>query len=170
MAGRRLSAPLARLWAPWRLEYIKSAEGQTRCFLCDDAKKRHAESLVLHRGKKAFVILNKYPYNTGHLLVSPYRHKDDFDALTDAEVLEMMRLMGAAKRAIARAMGAHGFNVGVNLGRVAGAGLPGHIHLHVVPRWNGDTNFMPVVGETKVLPLTLLQTRDLLAKAWSGPR
>lgn len=165
MAKRRsgMCGAMERLWAPWRMAYIKHAEETGDCFLCSLPKqKKDRANLILKRGKTCFAILNKYPYNNGHLLVSPYRHVADIEKLTDAEALELMRLTGAMKQAMDRAMKPHGYNVGVNLGRAAGAGLPGHVHLHVVPRWNGDTNFMPLLGDTKVLPLTLAETWDLL--------
>ena len=153
-----------RLWAPWRLAYVTAAPApSTDCIFCDAFKSADAE-LTVFRGPHAFVILNLYPYNNGHLLVAPYRHVADIEKLTDAESLELMRLTGKAKLALDRAMKPHGYNVGVNLGRAAGAGLPGHVHLHVVPRWNGDTNFMPLLGDTKVLPLTLAESWEMLEK------
>ncbi|MBI2920430.1 MAG: HIT domain-containing protein [Planctomycetes bacterium] len=155
---------MARLWAPWRMEYIKHAAEPQPCFLCALPKqKKDRKNLILFRGKTGFVILNRFPYNNGHLLVAPYRHAADLGKLTDAEVVELVRMTSRAQKAMKRVMRPHGFNVGVNLGRAAGAGLPGHVHLHLVPRWNGDTNFMPVLGDTKVLPLTLRQTWDLLS-------
>ena len=167
MARRRhlMQGALARLWAPWRMAYIKSAEKDTACFLCALPKqKKDRENLILFRGRTCFVILNKFPYNNGHLLVAPYRHVAEIEEMTDAEALEVMRLTGRAKVAIQKAMAPHGYNLGVNLGRAAGAGLPGHVHQHLVPRWNGDSNFMPIIGETKVLPLTLAESWDMLAK------
>jgi ATP adenylyltransferase len=167
MARRQqtMAAALKRLWAPWRMAFIKTAHLDQGCFLCDTPRsKKDRENLIMKRGKKCFVILNKYPYNNGHVLVAPYRHVADLEKLTDAEALEMMRLTGASKLALDRAMKPHGYNVGFNLGRAAGAGVPGHVHLHVVPRWNGDTNFMPVIGETKVLPLTLGESWDMVAR------
>jgi ATP adenylyltransferase len=164
-----LHASLARLWAPWRLEYIKSAGKDTRCFLCALPRlKNDRQNLILARGRLCLVMLNKYPYNNGHLLVAPYRHVADPGRLTDAEALELWRLAALAMRALDRTVRPHGYNLGINLGRPAGAGLPGHLHLHLVPRWSGDVNFMPVVGDTKVLPLTLLQTWDMLAPAMDG--
>ncbi|KAF0240695.1 MAG: hit family [Planctomycetota bacterium] len=163
--GGSMAGAMARLWAPWRMAYIKEAEKGEACFLCGLPKqKKDRENLILKRGKSCFVILNKYPYNNGHLLVAPYRHVADIEKLTNAESLELMRLTGRAKVALDRAMKPHGYNVGVNLGRAAGAGLPGHVHLHVVPRWNGDTNFMPLLGDTKVLPLTLAESWEMLAR------
>ena len=166
MARRQtMAGALKRLWTPWRMAFIKTAHLEKGCFLCDLPKsKKDRDNLILKRGKKCYVILNKYPYNNGHLLVAPYRHIADIEKLSDAEALEMMRLTGASKLALDRTMHPHGYNVGVNLGRAAGAGVPGHVHLHVVPRWNGDTNFMPILGETKLMPLTLLESYDMLAK------
>jgi ATP adenylyltransferase len=158
---------LKRLWAPWRLEYIQSADEQEGCFLCDaaasDDDKAH---LVVHRGERAFVLLNKFPYAAGHLLVAPYRHGCSFDDLDDGEALEIHRLGAKGLAALRGVYAPQGFNVGWNIGRVAGAGVPEHAHLHVVPRWKGDTNFMPVLGDVKVIPEHLLATRAKLADAW----
>jgi ATP adenylyltransferase len=125
------------------------------------------EGLVVARGEVCFVVLNLYPYNSGHLMVCPYRHVSLYDDLTPQETGELATLTQHALRAIRHASGAQGFNVGMNLGHVAGAGIAAHLHRHVVPRWGGDTNFMPVVGHTKVLPQLLPDTRDLLARAWT---
>ncbi len=156
-----------QLWAPWRLEYIQSADAQEGCFLCaavdatDDA-----EALVVHRGERALVVANKFPYSSGHLLVAPHRHGVEFDDLADDEIVEVHRLGAAAIRALRAAMNPDGFNLGWNLGRVAGAGLVDHVHLHVVPRWSGDTNFMPVLADVKVMPEHLQTTREKLVDAW----
>jgi ATP adenylyltransferase len=154
------------LWAPWRLDYIKSADEQQGCFLCDAPTQPAEDALLVRLGEQAFVVLNKYPYASGHLLVAPRRHVGAFGALDDAEALEIHRLAGRGVAALESVYGAQGFNVGWNLGRVAGAGLPGHVHLHVVPRWSGDTNYMPVLADVKVLPEHLLETRRKLADAW----
>jgi ATP adenylyltransferase len=124
------------------------------------------EGLVVHRGERAFVLLNRYPYASGHLMVAPYRHVGDFGALEDEEALEIQRLAATALAALGEAMAPHGFNLGWNLGRVAGAGIVDHVHQHVVPRWAGDTNFMPVLADLKVMPEALEATRRKLAEAW----
>jgi ATP adenylyltransferase len=154
------------LWAPWRLDYIKSADEQEGCFLCDAPALDPDDSLLVHEGEHALVLLNRFPYSSGHLLVAPRRHTGELGALTDAEVLEVHRLASAGIAALGAVFAAQGFNLGWNLGRVAGAGLPGHVHLHVVPRWPGDTNFMPVLADVKVLPEHLVETRRKVAAAW----
>ncbi len=154
------------LWAPWRLEYVTQADEQPGCPLCTEAAGEVAESLVVHRGESAFVLLNKFPYSSGHLLVAPLVHTGELEELDDEAALELHRLglQGiAALRAIYRP---DGFNLGWNLGRAAGAGIVDHVHLHVVPRWSGDTSFMPVLGDAKVLPEHLLETRERLRAAW----
>ena len=155
-----------QLWAPWRLEYIRSADAQPGCFLCDAWDADDEESLTVTRGRQALVLLNRFPYSSGHLLVAPRRHEGDFTALSDEEALEVHRLAGAGMEALGRVYAPAGYNLGWNIGRVAGAGLPGHVHLHVVPRWEGDHNFMPVLADVKVLPEHLLETRHKLAEAW----
>ncbi len=153
------------LWAPWRIEYIRSPK-HDGCIFCDFPKEnRDRERLILHRGKHSFVIMNNYPYNPGHVMIAPYRHVGKWEELTDEELLEIMRLSQLMIKAIKRAMNPDGFNMGVNLGRVAGAGIDDHVHLHIVPRWNGDTNFMPVVADTKVIPESLQEAYDELKKA-----
>ncbi len=156
-----------RLWTPHRMAYIAGEGKGPDCPFCDIPGMADNEGLVVARGEACFVVLNLYPYNSGHLMVVPYRHVAAYDELTDEETVEMAELTQHAIRAIRHASGAHGFNVGMNLGTVAGAGIAAHLHQHVVPRWGGDTNFMPVVGHTKVLPQLLGDTRDLLARAWS---
>lgn len=156
------------LWAPWRLEYVTQASEQEGCVFCDEATGRRpdAESLRVHDGHEAVVILNKYPYSSGHLMVAPKRHVGELAALTDAEVVEIHRQAVSAVDALRELYGPGGFNLGWNLGHVAGAGIADHIHLHVVPRWSGDTNFMPVLADVKVIPEHLLVTRDRLRGAW----
>jgi ATP adenylyltransferase len=155
-----------RLWAPWRLEYIQGADEQEGCFLCRARDGDDETGLVVHRGKRAFVVLNKYPYAAGHLMVAPNRHEGEFGELDADEALEVHRLAAAGLAALAETARPQGFNLGWNLGRVAGAGLVDHVHLHVVPRWAGDTNFMPVLADVKVLPEHLAETRRKLAAAW----
>jgi len=156
------------LWAPWRLEYIKQADEQLVCVFCEEAAGNlvENESLLVHEGETAVAILNKYPYSSGHLMVAPRRHVGSLAELTDEEALEIHRLSVAGVDVLGRAYGPGGFNLGWNLGYVAGAGIADHVHLHVVPRWSGDTNFMPVLADVKVLPEHLLETRDRLRGAW----
>ena len=157
---------MKQLWAPWRLEYIQSADEQDGCVFCRAAGLSDEEGLVVHRGERAFVLLNRYPYASGHLMVAPYRHVGELGGLEDEEALEIHRLAATAVRALEAAMAPQGFNLGWNLGRVAGAGIVDHVHQHVVPRWAGDTNFMPVLADVKVMPETLEATRRKLAEAW----
>ncbi|MEV0715168.1 HIT domain-containing protein [Asanoa sp. NPDC050611] len=160
---------LDRLWTPHRLAYIKGG-GDKSDEGCPFDRAPHlpaAESLVVARGKVVYAVLNLYPYNPGHLLICPYRHVADYTDLTDEEVAEVASFTQDAMRTIRRVSGAHGFNIGINQGSVAGAGIAGHLHQHVVPRYGGDANFMPIVGQTKVLPQLLTDTRDLLSDAWA---
>jgi ATP adenylyltransferase len=146
---------MERLWAPWRMEYIGSAqEGEDQgCLFCEKPKEGDDEkALILARTELSFAMLNKYPYNSGHLMIAPFRHVGEVEELENEESLDMQRLLQRCVKALKEAMQPDGFNIGMNLGRVAGAGIPDHVHWHVVPRWSGDTNFMPVVSETKVLP------------------
>ena len=145
------------LWAPWRLEYIEQADELDRCIFCEPE-----EALLVHRGEHALVILNKYPYASGHLLVAPHRHVGDFGVLADEEALDVHRLAARGVDALRAEYAPHGHNLGWNLGRVAGAGIEEHVHLHVVPRWNGDTSFMPVLADVKVLPEALERTAERL--------
>jgi ATP adenylyltransferase len=157
---------LKQLWAPWRLEYIQGADEQEGCLFCRARDGDDEEGLVVHRGEHGIVLLNKYPYASGHLMVAPNRHESEFGELDADEALEIHRLASAALAALAETMRPQGFNLGWNLGRIAGAGVVDHIHLHVVPRWAGDTNFMPVLADVKVLPEALEDTRRKLAGAW----
>jgi ATP adenylyltransferase len=155
-----------QLWAPWRLEYIKSADEDTGCVFCAAVEGHDQERLVVRRGTRAIVVLNKFPYSSGHFMVAPLRHVGEFGELEGDEVLELHRLASAGMGALAETYSPQGYNVGWNLGRIAGAGIVDHVHLHVVPRWAGDTNFMPVLADTKVLPEHLEETRQRLAKVW----
>jgi ATP adenylyltransferase len=157
---------MERLWAPWRLEYVQHADEQDGCVFCAAAAGDDEEQLVVHRGERAFVLLNRYPYAAGHMLVAPYRHGSAFDTLADVEALEMHRLAVQAIEALRAVYGSEGFNVGWNLGRIAGAGIVDHGHVHVVPRWGGDTNFMPVLADVRVIPEHLVESRRRLAEAW----
>ena len=156
------------LWAPWRLEYVGQADEQEGCIFCRAAEAEDEPGLVVHRGSKAFALLNKYPYAAGHLMVAPYRHVGEFSGLDDDETLEIHRLASEGMGALAQLYGPQGFNLGWNLGRIAGAGITDHVHLHLVPRWAGDTNFMPVLADVKVLPEHLVETRRKLAETWPG--
>ncbi|MFE3451044.1 HIT family protein [Nonomuraea sp. NPDC059194] len=161
-----------RLWTPHRMAYIKgenkpNGEGEgDGCPFCEIPKMGDEDGLIVARGETVFAVLNLYPYNSGHLMVCPYRHVSDYDELKDEEMTELGDFTRRALRALRQAGGAQGFNVGMNLGHVAGAGIAAHLHQHVVPRWGGDTNFMPVVARTKVLPQLLRDTRKMLADAW----
>jgi ATP adenylyltransferase len=161
-----------RLWMPHRMAYIKGEdkpdgtdEGDG-CPFCRIPKLSDAEGLIVARGRVVYTVLNKYPYNAGHLMVCPYRHVADYTDLDPAETEELAAHTKLAMTALRAASGAQGFNIGMNMGAVAGAGIAAHLHQHVVPRWGGDTNFMPVVGQTRVLPQLLADTRVLLARAW----
>jgi ATP adenylyltransferase len=154
-----------RLWSPWRMEYIEAAKAGAEGCIFDElpAKGDDEAALILARGEHGFVVMNTFPYNPGHLMVAPFRHTGDFGDLRVEELADLDRLLQGSIRALREEMEPHGFNVGMNIGRVAGAGFPDHLHWHVVPRWNGDTNFMPVVGQTRVLPELLEETYRKLA-------
>jgi ATP adenylyltransferase len=152
---------MKQLWAPWRLEYIRRADEQQGCIFCEPD-----EDLVVARGEHAFVLVNRFPYSSGHVMVAPVRHVGELGGLMADEALAMHELAAKAVEALGREYGADGYNLGWNLGRVAGAGVVDHVHLHVVPRWSGDTNFMPVLADTKVLPEHLLETRARLSAGW----
>ncbi|TDD26158.1 HIT domain-containing protein [Nonomuraea diastatica] len=161
-----------RLWTPHRMAYIKGENKPTGtgpgdgCPFDAIPKMSDEEGLIVARGDTVYAVLNLYPYNSGHLMVVPYRHVADYAELQPAELVELGQFTQKSLGALRTASGAQGFNVGMNLGQVAGAGIAAHLHQHVVPRWGGDTNFMPVVGQTKVLPQLLRDTRQLLADAW----
>jgi ATP adenylyltransferase len=165
------------LWAPWRMEYILEAKDQSldECIFCTLPRAQaDRENLILWRGRRAFVILNKFPYNPGHLMVVPYTHTAELDDLVPDELTDLMLSLRRAVGCLRRTMNPDGYNIGINLGRMAGAGIPGHVHYHVVPRWDGDQNFMPVIAETKVIPQHLLRTYDQLAPIfqvveWGNP-
>jgi ATP adenylyltransferase len=156
-----------RLWAPWRLAYVSAAGGPLgitdECFFCRGLKDSDdRKNLIVFRGSRSCVFLNCYPYNNGHLLVAPLAHKSGLDDLTSGELLDLQEVLRNCVRVLQEQLTPAGFNVGLNLGRVAGAGLPGHLHWHIVPRWNGDTNFMPVVGDTKVISQSLEALYEML--------
>jgi ATP adenylyltransferase len=154
------------LWAPWRIEFILG-EKESECFLCNklECTDTKEETLIVARGEHVFIILNRYPYNSGHLMVVPYRHIGDICDLNNAEKLEMMNYLILAKKALTAVMNPDGFNVGFNLGSAAGAGLEEHLHQHIVPRWNGDTNFMPVFSGSRVVPEALEKTAEKIREA-----
>jgi ATP adenylyltransferase len=154
------------LWAPWRMEYILEANDQPVdvCVFCSLPRAQaDRDNLILWRGRRVFVILNKFPYNPGHLMVVPYTHTAQLDGLVPDELIDLMLELRRALRCLQQAMQPDGYNVGINLGRAAGAGIPGHLHYHVVPRWDGDQNFMPIIAETKVIPQHLVRTYDQIA-------
>jgi ATP adenylyltransferase len=157
------------LWAPWRLAYVAAEKPPTPsddCFICRGlAASDDRGNLIAYRGERSVVVLNRFPYNNGHLLVAPRAHKGGLDDLDPDELLEVMETLRRMVRVLGGLMRPDGFNVGLNLGRAAGAGLPGHLHWHIVPRWNGDTNFMPVVADTKVIVQSLDTLYDLLTGA-----
>ncbi|QQE14009.1 HIT domain-containing protein [Planctomycetota bacterium] len=172
------------LWAPWRISYIKSLETEddqskrhtsggpnpNRCFLCgasdvDLTEQQQKDQLVLHRGTHCLLMLNRYPYSNGHILVAPFDHVADIADMTNEQRSEMMELTNVANKAVRIAMNPQGVNIGINLGRCAGAGVPGHVHMHIVPRWHGDVNFMEVVGDVRVIPQSLQESYDMLLEA-----
>jgi ATP adenylyltransferase len=159
---------MERLWRPWRINYIKDIENirEEGCIFCTKPQQGDDEkSLILHRGKTAFIMLNLFPYNTGHLMVSPYRHQGDIADLTEEERNEMMELAVLSVRVIREAMRPQAFNLGMNIGKTAGAGFHEHVHMHIVPRWEGDTNFMPVVAGAKVMPESVQENYKRLKEA-----
>ena len=153
------------LWAPWRLEYVQGGGDAEGCIFCAAAA-GEGRDLVVRRGERAYAVMNLYPYSNGHLMVAPYRHLAGPGDLDEVERAELWRLLDEAVRALTAAMSPDGFNAGINLGRVAGAGVEGHLHLHVVPRWNGDTNFMPVLADVRVIPEALVESARRLREAW----
>ena len=171
MDGLGIPDGWARLWAPHRLDYLRGEnrplEGNgIECPFCRIPTLSDEEGLIVHRGKTAFVVMNLYPYNPGHLLVCAYRHVGDLTELTNEERDEISALTSHAMTTIRSVSSAEGFNLGMNQGAISGAGVAEHIHQHLVPRWSGDANFMPIIGRTKVLPQLLSVTRDEIAAAW----
>lgn len=154
------------LWAPWRIKYIQGLSQNDGCFLCDDLAdpKNDKDNFVLWRTEHAFVVFNKFPYNNGHLLIVPNRHIADLSEASNDELLCMMQLIRECQKVLSLAIGPHGFNVGMNFGRCAGAGLPGHLHIHVVPRWSGDTNYMHVCSDTDVISQSMTDLYDKLTE------
>lgn len=156
---------MKRLWAPWRMEYILEAqESEGGCIFCEKPKENDDEkNLILHRSQRCFVILNKYPYNNGHLMIVPYVHESDFTKISTEIAIDMHLMIRQSILTMQNTIKPHGLNIGINLGRTAGAGIDEHMHYHIVPRWNGDTNFMPVISETKVVSEALHETWEKLS-------
>ena len=150
---------MERLWTPWRMEYVRSAGKSDGCIFCDlPTAGDDASALILARGTSCYILMNKFPYNSGHLMVAPFRHCAAYDLLTPEELADLGALTGRSVEALRTLYEPEGFNIGINMGRAAGAGIEAHLHQHVVPRWAGDTNYMTVVGETRVLPEDLPET------------
>ncbi|MEO0083000.1 MAG: HIT domain-containing protein [candidate division WOR-3 bacterium] len=156
---------MKQIWAPWRMQYIKQCQtAKTKndgCFLCLPNKKN---SYVVYQGKYCYIMLNRFPYNPGHLMIVPYRHLGSIEQLSESESQEMFQLMNYSISALKQTMKPEGFNIGINIGNVAGAGVPDHIHIHLVPRWLGDTNFLPVLTDTKIINQALKDTKQKLKK------
>jgi len=158
---------MKRLWAAWRMKYVTNAAKETGCIFCNAlGKTDNDQNLIVVRGEHAFVILNKFPYTSGHLMVAPLTHKATLEDLDPPTRAEMMELSARAMTSLRLVYNPHAFNMGANIGEAAGAGVPGHVHLHVVPRWSGDTNFMSTVGEVRVLPEVLETTYRRILEAW----
>lgn len=158
---------MERLWAPWRLQYVTdTAPKKPGCFFCNAWADvgAEAEHLLMHRGKVSLVMLNRFPYSSGHLMVAPVRHFGDFEEATAEEASEMWALTALCKKTMRRAMKPEGFNIGINQGKCAGAGVLDHLHVHIVPRWNGDTNFMPVMSDVRVMPQALEESWRILCE------
>jgi len=157
------------LWAPWRIEYITSTNKSNGCIFCQlPAEEEDDHNLIVHRCDTAYVVMNRYPYNNGHLLIVPYQHTSDMALLSNGERLDLFKLLENAQKVLQSVMQPQGFNIGMNLGRLAGAGITEHLHFHVVPRWGGDTNFMPIVGHTKVISEALEITCQHLRNAFES--
>jgi ATP adenylyltransferase len=155
------------LWSPWRMEYILSDKSQNGCVFCEVLKMEDCvENLIIHRGKTAYVILNRFPYNTGHALVIPYQHVPTYEALSPAERAEMMELLNTTTIVLRNAYHPEAFNIGANIGAAAGAGIAPHVHFHIMPRWNGDTNFLTTISQTRIVPEDLCTTWNKVKQAW----
>ena len=155
-----------RLWAPHRMPYLQGENRSVNCVFCEAPKPGH-DDLVVFKGETVFVVMNLYPYNSGHLLICPYRHVADLTDLTPAESAEIVALTAHSMKVLRKVSKAAGFNIGINQGALSGAGIADHLHQHLVPRWSGDTNFMPIIGSTKILAQLLTELRDLLASSWN---
>ncbi|MCM8825875.1 MAG: HIT domain-containing protein [Candidatus Omnitrophica bacterium] len=150
------------LWAPWRIDYIRKKKSK-KCFLCEFSKNKNSECLIWKRSL-TLVVINRYPYNNGHLLVAPIKHKKELNQLSENEAIELFDTVKISINILRKTIKPQGFNIGINLGKCAGAGLPGHLHIHIVPRWNGDTNFMPVIASTKIISQSIEQLSKSLKK------
>ncbi len=159
---------MKRLWAPWRMEYILGKKKKDCVFCTEPEEDKDRKNYILYREKRCYVIMNIFPYNNGHLMVIPYRHVEDLESLPDSTLGEMMAVTKQCCAVMRRAMGPHGFNIGVNVGDAAGAGIKEHLHIHIVPRWRGDTNFMAVMDEVRVMPQHLRETYDILRKGFDA--
>lgn len=174
--SKNIPGPMQWLWAPWRIPYLrritKKDKDPAPCFFCAYRKtpKRDLKNLVVHRGRECFILLNRFPYQGGHLMVAPYAHKADLSDFTEIERTETFDFLVLAQRVLQKQMHPHGFNIGLNIGRPAGAGVPGHLHFHIVPRWIGDTNFMTSVSDVKVIPQALEELCGELQKSFHKGR
>ena len=158
---------MKHLWAAWRMKYISKAEAEEGCIFCNAlARPDNAENLIVARGAGTFLILNKFPYTSGHVMIVPFQHADSLELLDAPTRAEMMELVSRAIEVLRAVYNPQGFNVGINIGAAAGAGVPGHVHIHIVPRWGGDTNFMSTVGGVRVLPEELEQTYERIKQGW----
>lgn len=154
---------MQQLWAPWRLQYVINTGEDEGCIFCTKPKQDNdRDNLILYRSNHAFIIMNLYPYNNGHLMIVPYQHAQDLDGIADDVLTELITLTRKAQNIMKQVFAAQGFNIGINVGKAAGAGIDEHIHIHIVPRWTGDTNFMPVLGDIKVIPQHIWAAYDLL--------
>ncbi len=161
-----------RLWAPWRIKYIEAGNTDEGCIFCvkpGQGEENDAANLIIHRGNYAFVMLNLYPYIGGHTMIAPYRHTGNLEYLSDQEMLELFSLVKRVTGTLKKVFNPDGFNVGMNIGEAAGAGFGDHVHIHVVPRWAQDTNFMPVLADTRVISEAIEETYERLEKAWKSP-
>jgi ATP adenylyltransferase len=157
---------MKRLYAPWRYKYVSNPDSED-CIFCKAARtKDDKRSFVLNRGETSFVMMNIYPYNNGHLMIAPYKHTGNLQDLSESEMLEISTMLQKCQAVLKKAMKPEGFNIGMNLGRIAGAGFEEHLHYHIVPRWSGDTNFMAVIGDTKVIPMSLEEGYELLLRIY----
>lgn len=161
-ASERRAGVMERLWAPWRMEYITAANREGCIFCIGNDRKMDKERLVIFRSESCFVMLNRYPYSNGHLMVIPYRHSANLDELDPEELLDLMETLRLSGKILGTALRPEGYNIGMNIGKVSGAGVADHLHFHIVPRWNGDTNFMTVLSDTRVVPESLTSSYDKL--------
>ena len=153
---------MEQIWAPWRIEYIEM-EKPKGCILCDKPKENNgAQNYILYRGDKNFIMMNLYPYNTGHLMIAPYRHIANLEELNNEELREYWQIVTRSLKILRKVFNPGGFNIGINMGKAAGAGIEEHVHTHIVPRWHGDTNFMPVIGDVKIISQALAETYQKL--------